>query len=55
VFWGGMATTKKGVKYFYEKINDSEYIIYFDYILGESITYNSDMQKLNSRGLNLSG
>lgn len=46
-FWGGMATSKKGVKYYFKKISDVDYIIYFDYALGESITYNSETKKWN--------
>ena len=41
-FWGGMATKRKGIKYYYEKMSDSDYIVYFDYNLGDSITYMSE-------------
>ena len=41
-FWGGMATKRKGIKYYYEKMSDSDYKVYFDYNLGDSITYMSE-------------
>ena len=41
-FWVGMATKRKGIKYYYEKMSDSDYIVYFDYNLGDSITYMSE-------------
>lgn len=37
-----MATKRKGIKYYYEKMSDSDYIVYFDYNLGDSITYMSE-------------
>ncbi len=40
-FWGGMRTERKGIAYWYEKISDTHYLIYFDISLGEAMYYHS--------------
>lgn len=40
-FWGGMRIERKGIAYWYEKISDTEYLVYFDLSVGESLYYHS--------------
>lgn len=40
-FWGGMRTHRKGIDYWYEKVSNTDYLIYFDISLGEAMYYHS--------------
>ena len=46
--WGGMRTEIKGIDYWYEKISDTDYLIYFDISLGEAMYYHSYTKKWDS-------
>jgi|GEM_PF-3266825 hypothetical protein len=40
-YWKGQATNFHGTKYFYEKLSDREYEIYFSLSVGDALYFNS--------------
>ncbi|MCR5080657.1 MAG: hypothetical protein K6B17_04875 [Treponema sp.] len=40
-YWKGAATNYYGTKYFYEKLSDDEFEIYFSISVGDALYYNS--------------
>ena len=40
-YWKGAATDYCGEMFFYEKLSDSEYIVYFSLSVGEALYFNS--------------
>ena len=39
--WGGIGTEYKGINFWYDRISDNDYVIYFDLSVGEALYYNS--------------
>ena len=43
--WGGIATEYKGINFWYDRISDNDYNIYFDLSVGEALYYHSDTKE----------
>ena len=39
--WGGVGTEYKGVNFWYDKVSDNDYDLYFDLSVGEALYYHS--------------
>lgn len=44
-YWGGMATRVNGIKFYYEKLSKTDFEIWYDISVGESMYYNSIEKK----------
>ncbi|MBR4791102.1 MAG: hypothetical protein IK024_09455 [Treponema sp.] len=43
--WGGIGTKYKGIHFWYDRISDNDYEIYFDLSVGEALYYHSYTKK----------